>query len=238
VKDRLLRALDAVILVSESQRPYFERRLPAERIFVVPLGVDSEFFRPARQRPSERLCITVGEHHRDFETLGKAVELITREYPEARLWAAGTHRPSQRAPMPGPGVELAGRVSDEQLLAHYQSARVAVFCYRRATASIGLLEAMACGLPVVATDVGGVPEYLGEAGLLCPPGDPRAVADAVARLFSDDALARDLGLKARKRALEFDYRVVARRHAEVYSQIAALRAAQPRAPKASGEASA
>ncbi len=223
LKERLIQSLDAAILVSESQRSYFERRLPADRIFVVPLGIDTEFFRPAQRLPAEPLCITAGEHHRDFETLAKAVELITAGDSPARLVAVGTHRAHQRAPFSAAAVEFLSGISDEQLLRHYQRSRVAVFCYRRATASIGLLEAMACGIPVVATAVGGVPEYLGEAGLLCPPGNPQAIADGVNRLFSDDKLAEQLGAAARNRALEFDFRKVARQQAEVYSKISAIR---------------
>jgi len=222
LKERLIRSLDAVILVSESQRPYCERRWPADRIFVVPLGIDTEFFRSAQRLPAEPLCITVGEHHRDFDTLAKALELVTAEVPEARLVAVGTHRSNQRAPFSAPSVEFLCGIGDERLLQHYRSSRVAVFCYQRATASIGLLESMACGLPVVATAVGGVPEYLGEAGLLCPPGNPRAIANAVNRVLSDDKLAAQLGAAARRRALDFDFREVARQQAEVYSRINAI----------------
>ena len=68
-----------------------------------------------------------------------------------------------------------------------------------------LVESMAAGLPILATNVGGMPEVLqeGRAGLLVPPGDPRAIASAIARLMDDARLARDLGRRARARAIVF-----------------------------------
>ncbi len=219
LKDRLIQSLDAVILVSGSQRPFFERRLAAQRVFVVPLGVDTEFFRPAEGPPAERICITVGEHHRDFQTLAEAFELISEEAPGTRLVAVGTHRSHQPAPFVAPAAEFLCGIGDEQLRRSYQRSRVAVFCYRQATASIGLLEAMACGTPVVATAVGGIPEYLGDAGVLCPPSAPQAIADAVIRVFSDNEVARQLRVAGRARALEFDFQAVAQRQAEVYNRI-------------------
>jgi len=68
-----------------------------------------------------------------------------------------------------------------------------------------LVEAMASGLPVVATAVGGMPEVLqeGGAGLLVPAGDPQAIADAIVRLMDDAALAADLGRRARARSVTF-----------------------------------
>ena len=96
-----------------------------------------------------------------------------------------------------------------------------VFALRDATANNAVLEALACGAPVVATDVGGVAEYLGDgAALLCPPGDPAALAAAMARVLDDDGLAASLSAAARARALEHDFAVVARAMADVYERVA------------------
>ena len=67
-----------------------------------------------------------------------------------------------------------------------------------------ILEAMTIGLPVVATPVSGIPEAVedGETGLLVPAGDPAALADALARVLTDDALAERLASRARRRIEE------------------------------------
>jgi len=83
-----------------------------------------------------------------------------------------------------------------------------------------VLEAMSCGAPVVATSVGGVPEMVsdGANGLLVPPGDAGALAEALASVLSDDSLARRMGEEARRRTLEeFSVRVMAERTAGVYA---------------------
>lgn len=64
-----------------------------------------------------------------------------------------------------------------------------------------LLEAMACGKPIVATDIGGVREALGDCGILVPPRSPKCLAEAIVKLLSDKRLAMELGKKARERVV-------------------------------------
>lgn len=85
-----------------------------------------------------------------------------------------------------------------------------------------VIEAMAVGLPVVATDGGGVPEIVedGETGLLVPAGEPGALAEAIVAVLKEPALARQMGEAGRRRAVErFDVRRVARQVMEVYDAI-------------------
>ena len=100
-----------------------------------------------------------------------------------------------------------------------------------------LIEAAACGLPVVATDVGGVPEVVshGETGLLVPPGDPTALGDAIARLLADPARRAAMGAAARRTAVErFDMRVWAARLRAVYERALAGQPVAGAAPAAAG----
>ena len=85
-----------------------------------------------------------------------------------------------------------------------------------------LIEAVACALPLVTTDVPGCREVVtdGVDGLLVPPRDSAALAQAIARLQDDPALARRLGLAARRKAcLEFDERIVVARTIDVYREL-------------------
>src|SRR6185312_11801882 len=82
-----------------------------------------------------------------------------------------------------------------------------------------LLESMAAGVPVVATCVGGTPEVIrdGEQGLLVPPGDPQAIADAILAVLGDPALAARLGAEGRRRVREeFSFEAVVRRTEDLY----------------------
>jgi glycogen synthase len=82
-----------------------------------------------------------------------------------------------------------------------------------------LLEAMAAGLPVVASAVGGIPDALGDAGRLVRPGDPAALAAAVDEVLDDPDLAAELGQTARWRAAAYSWEVLAGRVLDVYRQV-------------------
>src|SRR5207247_9789408 len=106
----------------------------------------------------------------------------------------------------GDRVRFLGGVSDQDLPAFYNLASVYVGASRRAERlgvegfGMSLVEASACGLPVVAGDSGGIPEAVrdGETGLLVPSEEPAAFADAISRLLADAALARRLGDNGRR----------------------------------------
>ena len=90
--------------------------------------------------------------------------------------------------------------------------------------SIALLEAMACGLPAVASRVGGVSEVIedGKSGLLVPPDDPHSMADEIIRMLGNRSLAEKLGAEARLRARRFDIRATVRREEAVYAELLAM----------------
>ena len=222
VIERVARHLDAVILVSQAQRAYFEDFLSAERIFVVPHGVDTAFFRPA-ERPSEKpVCITVGSHLRDFDTLKQAFQLIWQANPDVQIVAVGTRsdKKSYFPELDDERIIFLDKISDEALLQAYQSAKVAIFSFKEATANNAMLEAMASGLPVVATDRGTLSEYVVDGtGLLCPPRDPQALAAATLRLLGDLYLQTKMAAASRRHAVGLDFRVVADQMCTVYSNV-------------------
>jgi glycosyltransferase involved in cell wall biosynthesis len=227
IDSRLTRYLAGVILLGESQRAHFDGLVPPGRVFVVPLGVDTTFFTPGEPEEAEELtCITVGSHLRDATTLMAAMEAVWRVRPQVRLLVVGTRRKHDPNPPPqfdDERVEFLDDITDEQLRAAYRRSRVMVLSLKNAVGNTALLEAMACGLPVVATHVGAVPEYVGtEAGILAPPGDPDALAAGMLRLLEDPRLARQMGAAGRARVLRCDHKMNAQRHDEIYSTIRAL----------------
>ena len=132
--------------------------------------------------------------------LVEAFRRVRRVVPGAALWIV-----SQEAPPRLPeGATFHGTSSPAALAALYARATLFALPTLREAFGLAFLEAMAFGLPVVGTAIEAVPEIVteGETGLLVPPGDPRALADACAALLADPARARRLGEAGRARAAE------------------------------------
>lgn len=87
--------------------------------------------------------------------------------------------------------------------------------------SISIIEAMAAGLPIIATDVGSIREMIENevSGIIIPPEDPKAIAEKVIELVQNPSKRRSLGENARKESLKFDIRNVATQHEELYGNI-------------------
>src|SRR5205085_5837836 len=164
-----------------------------------------------------RWLVTVArlQQHKGMDTVIEALPAILERAPDVRYAVAGTgpdrERLEKRAQQLrlGDRVRFLGGVGDRDLPALYNLASVYVGASRRAERlgvegfGISLVEASACGLPVVAGNSGGIPDAVrdGETGFLVPPEDPAAFADAICRLLADPAAAKRIG-QAGRRAVE------------------------------------
>jgi glycosyltransferase involved in cell wall biosynthesis len=213
--------VDAAVLVSDYQRRYFEPLLPPERIFVARHGIDTAFFRPAEPPEGDPVCISVGSHLRDFSTMAGAAARVWENDPRVRFLFVGVEDPAALGPLlEDPRVRVVSGISDEGLRDAYQGARLALLAFQDATASNALLEAMACGLPVVATDVGGVREYAAAGGThLAAAGDADGLADGVLGILSDPERQARMGRASRAAAVSLDYRIAAAEVRAVYQRL-------------------
>lgn len=203
----------------------------ADRIRVVPLG-RSEQFR-GRASPADvglresvglpgRYLLYVGRRQRRknveglLEAYGRAVTLEPDLPPLALVGPSGPEDPRiRRQAARAGGRDLAGRVlllsdvADEALPAVYRGAEL--FCYPARYEGFGLpvLEAMSCGVPVVAVDEGALPELVGEAGLLLPPEAPDEWAATLVELNRDTERCRELGSRGRQRVAGYTWRQTA-----------------------------
>jgi len=205
-----LRQVDHFITVSSCQiESLLQNGVPRDKISVVPHGVDTDHFRPSPELRGGRFrVVSIGSWRRDFACMEEvfrrlgaqgdvdSVCLIERRWRER--WADI------------PNLQLPDRIGDKELLRLYQSADVILMCAEASTANNALVEALACGLPVVGADVGGVKEYVTDiAGLFFPKGDAAAAVNVLRRIKEDRGLAQRLSLGARARAEELDWRLIA-----------------------------
>lgn len=225
-----LKRLDTVIVVGTNQIPFFEALLGPGRVFWVPHGVDTQVFRPAERRHVDaqirghdaghkRQVLFVGQHKRDFTTLLNVIEQVHARQPGVRFVVVTAEK--FRHLFEGQGqVDLRHRVPEEELIDLYRSSDLLLQTLEDSTANNAILEGLACGLPVIATEVGGVSDYLDETcGVLLQPKDAQAVAEAILELLSDEERRCRLAVQARQRALEFDWRVVAQKMGVLYDQL-------------------
>lgn len=217
-----IRRLDAVVLVGPSQVPFFADLLGPERVHVVPHGVDVEHFTPGPvQAPRERpFLLVVGTHLRDFETLREVALGLHRAAPGALELVAVTSRSRFPALADVPGVHLLSGIAEPELLDLYRGALALLQPLEEATANNAILEGLACGTPVIATDVGDVRWY-GADGLLAatPRGDAASMVERALSLLADPAARALASAAARRRACELSWPVVGRRMEETYAQI-------------------
>jgi glycosyltransferase involved in cell wall biosynthesis len=153
---------DRVTAMSESQRPYLlEAGVPAERISVILHGVDAAFFRPGGRPPAGGPLrgLLVGSTERDHAFMAQVMRALPAGVLALSVLTCDAQKAHYRET---PGVTLLAPLSDAQLLDAYRSADLFVIPMIDCTANNAMLEAMACGTPVLSNRVGGVPEYAGQ----------------------------------------------------------------------------
>jgi glycosyltransferase involved in cell wall biosynthesis len=224
VERRLRRLTTAVVCVAEASRDVgiAAGTCPAERTLVIHNAVDVAAFGASEQLRGTPQVVSIGRFAfpKDFATLVEALAATRADY-RAAFVGEGPLLPEIAAVIRERGlaerIDLLGSRSD--VPAVLASADIFVLSSRSEGFPISVLEGMAAGLPVVATDVGGVSESVvdGETGLLVPPDDPGALAAALDRLLTDRALRLRLGAAGRERARRhFDLAGFRRAHVELY----------------------
>lgn len=230
LREAALRA-DAVLTVSEASRTDILRLLgapagDARNVVAIPNGVASQFKPVAVPENSPKRILFVGrfDPYKNVIGLLTAFDLLRQQLPGAvRLVIAGT--PDPRYPEPlnfarqrglEKDIEWLGYVNGPQLLAAYQQADVFVLPSRYEGFGLPVVEAMACGTPVVCSDVSSLPEVAGGAALLITPDDAAGIAQAIRRILEEPGLAATLREKGLRRAADFSWQRVARETLRVY----------------------
>jgi glycosyltransferase involved in cell wall biosynthesis len=213
-----LRALDAIVATSTAQRDYLARLAGPERVVFVPLGANCFHFRPGPAPRKEYLeILSVGSWLRDVATLRATLERIEARRPDVRMRVVAGEG-HLRALRGVPGVRLDNRISSGELLDAYRSADVFLHVVADSTGNTALMEALACGLPVVANDAGGARDYVDDACAVLCPFVPERLAEATLRLLDDDSARRQLSAAARRRALRLDWPHIAWSLLQVYDR--------------------
>lgn len=210
---------------------------------VIPNGIDISIFQPSenpinvrrdlRLPPNAKILLFTANSIRhnpwkDFQMLRRALIQIAAQLPNENIifLALGEDAPTEHI---GSATIcfIPYQTDDKRVAAYYQVADVYLHAAKADTFPNTVLEALACGTPVVATAVGGIPEqvFSGKTGILVAPGDVNAMVDATVRLLKDTVFNQQLSYQARQQAVShFGLERMACNYTKWYQEILRLRA--------------
>ena len=235
------RHLDRIITVSQSSAKDIEFlfRVPANKLQVVHNGIDTEIYKRDEQAGKERDgLIMVGntdDRKKGVLYLLQALQLLGKDGIKLTIVDDAERHSSyteDMEPLPSYGsklvsklnldglVQFTGRLSQEELVRYYSRAKIAVVPSLYEGFGLPAAEAMACGTPVIATSGGALPEVMGDAGMLVPPGRADTLAAAIEQLLNDEGAQRRMSEAGRKRVEEkFSWEQAAKKTLEVYQEL-------------------
>lgn len=194
----VLTAATEVVATSRWTRRRLREWYSLPRVRVAEPGVDAGEIAPGSSSGRELLAVGAVTSLKGYDVLAAALDRLTDLDWSCRGVGSTEVEPAVASAV-GPSVRLTGPMTRAELDATYAEADLLVLASRAETYGMVVTEALAHGLPVVASDVGGVREALGHAGVLVPPEDPDALAAALRRWLTDDAHRAALRAAARAR---------------------------------------
>jgi glycosyltransferase involved in cell wall biosynthesis len=222
---RALREAERVVLLSSNAAKDYEQFCKPQRLMVIPHGIDTSFFQPPASKPERRLVLTVGNWLRDYALWAEVAIRLGKKLPDVEfvVTALPATVAAVRARVEealGTRVRFLHGLSDLELRDLYQQAAVVFLPLRDASANNALLEGMACGVPVLVSDLPATREYAADSALYFKPGATDECLIALEQLLSEPQRRADIGAAARRRATsELAWEVIAKRYAHVYAEL-------------------
>ncbi len=231
MQKRVSKRLPRIITVSECAKKDIQKdfSIPANNFQVVPNGIDIHRFYPVPEieREKNRIIVTNSSDTplKGLYYLLQAVAEIVKKRA-IRLIVVGTPKKNggivkliQNLRI-GKYVTFTGRIDHEEFVRQYAKAAMAVVPSVYEGFGLPVGEAMACGVPVISTTGGALPEVVGDAGILVPPADYQALAGAICNLLDHPEYARKIGDAGYKRMQEqFTWRAAAEKTVRVYREV-------------------
>jgi glycosyltransferase involved in cell wall biosynthesis len=229
---RIWKNASAVISNSEGLKELAQKSLPEQEISIIYNGIDTGHFAPKPEaRPADKFIITPGASRvtgrKGLKYLIEAVSSLVKIYPQIYLKIMGDGDDKKNLELLAKElklenhVEFLGRIPRENTAPYYQEASAFVLSSLNEGMSNAMLEALASGLPIIATDTGGSKELVKEEenGFIIKMKNSVAIAEKLEKLITNPELARKMGEESRKIAENMSWEKVAKKYYELYKKV-------------------
>jgi len=224
--------VDKIICVNEDYIPIFERwGIEPDKLVFIPNGVDINRFSPGKSKvkkelKDQKIILYFGRLHyqKNVDLLVRSFKYVKNKTDDVKLIIVGTgnqYDKLKKMTENDNDIIMTGFVSDEELVDYMRAADIVVFPSRGENASFTIMEAMACELPVVSSDVGNAKKILGEnRGILLEKYTEEEIANICIEVLNDKNKAVKIGKDARKYVEEHhSWKIISKKTEELYKQL-------------------
>ncbi len=219
-KIKRYKELDSIIVLSSGMVSEIKHYTGNPEVYFVPHGIDVQSFTPPHhfsEKPDKLFTVlTVGRHARDWETFSKVVKSLENYSDRIKFTAVLPEKIGQSLQR-SLNINTYSSIPESRLIELYHEADLLYMPLTYATANNSILEAMACGTPVLSTNTGGIPDYVNKhCSWLVPEKDVSKTAELILSLSQNLPIVKQASCEARKQALEFDWVKIASQVLDVY----------------------
>ncbi|MFD2698599.1 glycosyltransferase family 4 protein [Mesonia sediminis] len=215
-----LKSLNAAVCVGENQVDFIKECLHLEHVKYIPHGVDTQFFTPLASKTTvkqSKNILFVGQHLRDFKTFNTVIKVLIEKIKGVQVDVILRKEYATEIRLHDK-IKIHHNINDIELRSFYQKADVLFLPLLDATACNSILEALACGLPIVTSDVGGVSSYLRNTGNFLL-SDQDAYIETLVKILKNPEQLENISRLSRQKALEYDWMEIANRVSEFHNLV-------------------
>jgi len=213
-KNKYLKYLDGVIALGANQANIINDQLKIKQIEIIPHGVDTNFFHPHKNQlvhnKNKKMILFVGQHLRDFNLFNSVVDIIKTKKIDIEINVVILPSYIQFLKNKD-ALNIFSGISDDMLKTLYQKSTCLFIPLKDVTACNSILEALACGTPIITSKVGDNVDYLDDSCSIMPErNDKDSLIDAIIMVMND-AINQKMRKAAREKSLDFDWKVISER---------------------------
>ena len=219
-KNTYIKRLHGAIAVGKNQVDYIKNNFKIDEVAYIPHGIDTNFFIPKIHKYKQPTLLFVGMHLRDFEAFNYTIPILFEKIKNLKVQVV-INKYFLHLIKPQSFIEVFTDLDDVELREKYQEASLLYLPMIDSTACNSILEAMACGLPIITNDVGGNKDYMSETdSILVPFNDNNYLIDATISLLKNEDKLKEIAVKSRNKVKEFDWAIISDKiskfHASLY----------------------